>query len=435
MESPEPASAEDASRLLALREQAAHWLTARGIAQWLPGEVGVAETRAQIGDGEWFVLRRHGMAVAGLRLLEHDEPVWGPQPANAVYLHGLVVDRDLAGGGLGTDLLRWAECRTIAAGRRFLRLDCVESNPTLRAYYRRAGFREVGPPVVGDFADRGWHPVVLLEKRLDPPPGRPTQYEELNRLLEELTQRAQDILGDNFAGAYVQGSFAVGDADLHSDCDFLIPVHRPLTYRQESALRALHDEIPARDGHWSQELEGSYPVADDLRSLAGLGARWLYIDRGRREMQWSTHCNTEVARWSLRERGIRLAGPDPTSLVDPVPPEALRRRMREQIPGTLDDVLGWASLDVAWTQRYVVATLCRMLYTLEHGQVTSKKAALAWASSALDRRWHALIRQVTDDRERGWDPDDPPRPGSLPATLAFAAHATQLAGVTAARRR
>jgi hypothetical protein len=51
----------------------------------------------------------------------------------------------------------------------------------------------------------------------------PTPYAELNGVLVELTSRAAEILGDSFVGAYLQGSFALGDADPHSDCDFLIP--------------------------------------------------------------------------------------------------------------------------------------------------------------------------------------------------------------------
>ena len=77
----------------------------------------------------------------------------------------------------------------------------------------------------------------------------PTPDDELNALLAELVGRAREILGDDFVGAYLQGSFAVGDADLHSDCDFLVPVRRGPDPEQEAALRALHDEIPTRDGH------------------------------------------------------------------------------------------------------------------------------------------------------------------------------------------
>jgi hypothetical protein len=190
--------------------------------------------------------------------------------------------------------------------------------------------------------------------RLNP---SPTQFLELNHLLRELTERAAGILGDNFVGAYLQGSFAVGDADIHSDCDFLIPVGGPITPDQEAGLRALHDEIPTRAGHWTQHLEGSYPNKDELRTLDGLGRPWLYIDHGWRQMQWSTHCNTEVVRWSLRECGVTLTGPDPKELVDPVGPEILRARMRKDARTFLADLLSWINFDIAWAQRYAVATL------------------------------------------------------------------------------
>jgi predicted nucleotidyltransferase len=45
----------------------------------------------------------------------------------------------------------------------------------------------------------------------------PTIYPELNRVLEDLVASARTILVENFCGAYLQGSFAVGDADVHSD--------------------------------------------------------------------------------------------------------------------------------------------------------------------------------------------------------------------------
>jgi len=50
----------------------------------------------------------------------------------------------------------------------------------------------------------------------------PTVYPKLNALLEELVSSVRAILGANFCGAYLQGSFAVGDADVHSDVDFIV---------------------------------------------------------------------------------------------------------------------------------------------------------------------------------------------------------------------
>lgn len=50
----------------------------------------------------------------------------------------------------------------------------------------------------------------------------PTCFPELNRLLTDLTGSVRSALGDHFIGAYLQGSFAIGDADEDSDVDFLV---------------------------------------------------------------------------------------------------------------------------------------------------------------------------------------------------------------------
>lgn len=245
--------------------------------------------------------------------------------------------------------------------------------------------------------------------------GAPTRFPELNGLLGELVALVEGALGDDLVGAYLQGSFAVGDADRHSDCDFLVVTRGPLNPRQEARLR----EIPTRDGHWTHHLEGSYAPQDELRTLAGLGADWLYIDHGWREMRWSTHCNSEVVRWSLREHGVVLAGPNPRELVDGVGPDALRARMRTDLASFLPDLFTWTDFGVAWTQRYAVATVCRMLHTLHAGRVASKRASMLWAIDHLDPDWRDLIAQAVEDRELGWEPDAAPRAGSVEPTLAF----------------
>ncbi len=44
-----------------------------------------------------------------------------------------------------------------------------------------------------------------------------------------MVESVQAALGDNFVGAYLHGSFAVGDFDQHSDVDFIIVVRTTLS--------------------------------------------------------------------------------------------------------------------------------------------------------------------------------------------------------------
>lgn len=252
-----------------------------------------------------------------------------------------------------------------------------------------------------------------------------TRFPELNDLMRELVSAVRSILGTNLVGVYLTGSFALGDGDAASDCDFLVVSVDRLGRDDERALRRLHKEIPESGSYWATNLEGSYAPRPDLRTPATLGRPWLYVNRGAREMVWSAHCNTEDVRWVLRERPLILDGPDPREFACDIPAIVLRRTMAPKLESFLDDLLAWASFDLSWTQRYAVESVSRMLYTFERGQVVSKRHALDWATEAMPLEWRELIDQVRDDRFVRWN--DPPRPGSVGRTLAYVRHVQERA--------
>ncbi|GAA0275353.1 aminoglycoside adenylyltransferase domain-containing protein [Cryptosporangium japonicum] len=191
---------------------------------------------------------------------------------------------------------------------------------------------------------------------------------ELDAFLAGFVSDVRGLLGGTFVGAYVQGSFALGAGDRNSDCDVVVATTTRPTGPIESGLRLLHAGIPDRPGFWSTHLEASYADVDTLRAEA-----------------------------------------------------------RAALPNLLAETRTWAPFDVAWTQRYLVSTYCRLLYTLRTARVASKRGALDWAHDTLDPVWRPLLTQVRDDRALGWEPDAPPRPGSLDATYDFAAYAESFA--------
>jgi hypothetical protein len=83
--------------------------------------------------------------------------------------------------------------------------------------------------------------------------------------------------------------------------------------------------------------------------------------------------------------------------------------MRPLIQAFLDDLLGWTTFEISWTQRYAVEASSRMLFTLERGEVISKPDALDWAETAIPAEWRELIDQVRQDRHVPWN--DPPAAG------------------------
>jgi ribosomal protein S18 acetylase RimI-like enzyme len=73
-----------------------------------------------------------------------DVNVWGPDDGKAGYLHRLATHPDVAGRGIGAELIAAAEDLTRAHGRGLLRLDCDQANTRLRAYYESLGFIHAG---------------------------------------------------------------------------------------------------------------------------------------------------------------------------------------------------------------------------------------------------------------------------------------------------
>jgi hypothetical protein len=98
----------------------------------------------------------------------------------------------------------------------------------------------------------------------------------------------------------------------------------------------------------------------------------------------------------VRERGIVVAGPDPKTLIDPVAPGELQAScaaiMRDWEP-----LLAQPERFDAEYRVYTVLTMCRVLYTLEHGAVVPKAAAAAWARERHRAGWGGLV-----DRAVAW---------------------------------
>ena len=227
----------------------------------------------------------------------------------------------------------------------------------------------------------------------------PTPYAELNAVLDDLITSVQIILRDAFVGACLQGSFALGDFDRHSDVDFVVVVSGELSTDQVSALQAVHRRVYALGAEWGQHLEGSYFPVAILRDYHKAGTPLWYLDHGSQSLVRSNHCNTVVVRWVVRENGIALAGPNPATLVNAIPVDALRREITETIRTWGQQILERPeSYCSRFYQGYIVLNYCRMLHDLVEGRPGSKRAGAEWAKMTLDPAWSALIDRAWDGR-------------------------------------
>lgn len=242
----------------------------------------------------------------------------------------------------------------------------------------------------------------------------PTVAPDLNAVLAALTAGIRATLGEVLLAVYLQGSWALGDADAYSDVDWLAVVARPLSAGEIAALEDLHRRLYALPSPWAQHLEGSYAPLDSIRADDPARTPWPYLDNGSQELVPSDHDNTRVVRWTLYECGVALWGPAPRTLIAPVPADALRAEVLATMASWGRDLLADpAPLDNRWYQAFAVLWYCRALHTLETGRVTSKRAAVEWAMEALEAPWAGLIARAWAERPNTWanvhlaaDPDE-----------------------------
>jgi hypothetical protein len=245
--------------------------------------------------------------------------------------------------------------------------------------------------------------------------ARPTAFPDVNSVLATLVAKISERLEDNFVGAYLHGSLAVGDFNSSSGIDVIVVIQRDLRQSEIAAFqdlhRALFAELPTP---WGQRIELSYAPADILCRWSltprdppdfPRSADWRdpstaspprsyplwYLDNGCQELVRSEHDNTRVVRWVIREKGITLAGPAPSALIEPVSSQDLALELYDMLRLINDEWSTAEAIGQAWTQAFFVTLCCRALHTPEMGEVTSKRAATEWASTHIEDTWRGLI--------------------------------------------
>jgi predicted N-acetyltransferase YhbS len=154
--------APDVAAVARLLDEATAWVGQRGYEQW-PLPFPREEIASAIERGEVYVAELDGDVAATVTLLWDDAVYWGERPADAAYVHKLAVSRACAGQRIGQAIVEWADATAAAAGREFLRLDCLRDNSGIRAYYERLGFEHRGDLVVNG------RDMSIYERRIHTP--------------------------------------------------------------------------------------------------------------------------------------------------------------------------------------------------------------------------------------------------------------------------
>lgn len=217
-------------------------------------------------------------------------------------------------------------------------------------------------------------------------------------LLDTLLQDTKNLLGKQFVGLYLHGSLAAGGFDpLRSDIDFMTATQDELTESWCAPLQQMHTQHARTLGKWAHKIEGSYISQAALQRYDPCNAEHIALSvEGdvRREYHGSAWI---IQMWVLREHGIALAGPQLQDLMEPIGQDDLRQAAR----GTLME--WWAPkledpsyIKTREYQAYTILTMCRILYTVQNGEVVPKAQAARWAQRELGSQWQGCIERALD---------------------------------------
>ncbi|MBA2711573.1 MAG: DUF4111 domain-containing protein [Tatlockia sp.] len=222
-----------------------------------------------------------------------------------------------------------------------------------------------------------------------------TPYQDINKVLEELSLGLNTILADNFIGLYLFGSLVYGDfKEGSSDIDLVAIVKQPFNGYEIQQVKQLHQVINEHHPKWRERIECSYTPFPMLvhilppkepRPYYGGGIFYEDADYGN---EWI------INNYLLGIHSIALMGPSFNSLAKPIPIEevqmaCIRDLFQEWAPKQND--LKW--LENSHYQSYLILNLCRILFTVYCNKTGSKLVSAAWVKKIFPQ-WQILIKEA-----------------------------------------
>jgi len=207
--------------------------------------------------------------------------------------------------------------------------------------------------------------------------------EDPRATLAQLAPQLQALFGDRLLGLYLFGSLAAGGFyPGKSDIDLVAVLGSDVAEGEDlDSLARLHDRFVAERPGWRDRIEVLYLSRTVLATFAALPTGTVARTSPGEPMH-QRDLSGDIG-WLLDWHGVitvgeTVLGPPPLTLGPAIGDD----RFRSAVLGQLHEYIETARRnDVAYVpahQGYIVAGVCRALYSLETGRQISKGDAIAW---------------------------------------------------------
>jgi len=215
--------------------------------------------------------------------------------------------------------------------------------------------------------------------------------------IDKFVELIKNELSDNLLGIYLHGSLAMNCFNPEiSDIDFLVVISdkmkREEARRLADAVLELHDEMPNKKG-----IEFSIVLKEHLSPfIYPTPFEFHYSDfhRDRYRADDNYICggfsDEDLASQFVVAyyRGKTLYGKPLNDICEPIDRKYYVASIYHDVKDAMQEIMN--------KPVYVVLNLCRVLYYLQEGIVSSKKEGGEWGLKALPQEFHIIIQKCLD---------------------------------------
>jgi hypothetical protein len=219
-------------------------------------------------------------------------------------------------------------------------------------------------------------------------------------MLNEYDKSLRENFPNKIFGIYIYNSVSLGCFnEKTSDIDFITILNEEFEKEDICALEKVHRKI-SETFEYGNRMEGMYIPNDKVGKLNSEISPYIYFcddilhNYGYYDINYITW-------WTLKYNGIPINSPDVNNISIEVEWSSVIENMNYNLNNYWKDKLSESHifLEDQWIE-FAVATLCRILYTLENKAITSKDKALKYAITIIPKEYSLIIKECLRLRER-----------------------------------
>jgi predicted nucleotidyltransferase len=204
---------------------------------------------------------------------------------------------------------------------------------------------------------------------------------EIERLLDPFLGDLHGALGDELEAVWVFGSAVAGGFDpIASDFDVIVVTRGDVVELGIEVFQGLVEAVAARSAEWADRIDIVFVGHAVLASFRSGGS--LYAISHDEPLQRFDDADDWLQTWFVvRRSSAVVVGPPAADVIPPISIREFQLAVAQNVAGLVERVEREGEAVRDGVLAYTVLTLCRVLITLERGEVVAKDDAAAWVAA------------------------------------------------------